>query len=147
MPPNFLLKLLGLMLPPRRTETLVERLTLDNLLTLQTTEGLPYSNESVRALVWEIKYYANKRAALLAGELLAEELLAIASEELGRPLLVPVPMHKTRWRERGHNQTELLCQAALRHLEGAENFHEKIVWPERAQPEYGRPEDFFRSFF
>ncbi len=94
-------------------------LALEELLALQTAEGLPYSHESVRALVWEIKYYANRRAAALAGELLAEELLAIASEELGRPLLVPVPMHKARKRLRGHNQTELLCKSALAHINSA----------------------------
>ncbi len=119
MQTNFLIKLLGLLLPPRRTQSLTERLNGEDLLALQTTQGLPYADKAVRALVWEIKYYANKRAAALAGEILAEELLAIASEELGRPLLIPVPMHKTRQRERGHNQTELLCEAALKHLGAA----------------------------
>ncbi len=143
MPFNFLKKLLELMLPLRRTQEAVENLTLDRLLVLQTVEGLPYSNEDVRALVWELKYHANPRAAGLAGELIAEELLAIASEELGKPLLLPVPMHKLRRQERGHNQTELLCEAALRHLGGAENLYEKIVWPASAPARDGRPEDFF----
>jgi predicted amidophosphoribosyltransferase len=53
---------------------------------------------------------------------MAEELLAIAGEELSRPLLVPVPMHKTRRQERGHNQTEVLCAAALRHLDNAYDY-------------------------
>ncbi|MBP7770721.1 MAG: ComF family protein [Candidatus Pacebacteria bacterium] len=116
MTPNFLLKLFNIILPPRRTQLLVGALALDDLLVLQTAEGLPYADEAVRALVWELKYYGNKHAAMLAGKILAEELLAIAAEELGRPLLVPVPMHKTRKRERGHNQTELLCEAALQAL-------------------------------
>jgi len=116
MTSNFLLKLFNLILPPRRTQEIVAVLTLDDLLGLQTAGSLPYANESVRALVWELKYYKNKRATALAGAIVAEDLLAIASEELGRPLLVPVPMHKTRKRERGHNQTELLCEAALEAL-------------------------------
>lgn len=119
MPFNFLLNLFNFILPPRGTEAAVGSLTLEHLRDLQTSEGLPYADEAVRALVWELKYYANRRAGTLAGELLSEELLAVASEELGRPLLIPVPMHKARRRERGHNQTELLCEAALKHLDAS----------------------------
>lgn len=144
MTSNFLFKLFNLLLPPRRTQVLVSALTLDDLVGLQTADGLPYGDEAVRALVWELKYYANKRAAMLAGKILADDLLAIASEELGRPLLVPVPMHRTRRRERGHNQTELLCEAALMALEGPGDFSGKIVWPDAsACLAYRRPEDFF----
>lgn len=132
---NFLSELVGLILPPRGTQRLSDALTLDDLLTLQTASGLPYSHESVRALVWELKYYANTRAAALAGELLAEELLAIASEELGKPLLIPVPMHKRRLRERGHNQTEVLCKSALSHLGGSLDYAPIALARTRATPE------------
>ncbi len=138
MTPNFLLKLFNTILPPRRTQLLVGALALDDLLVLQTAEGLPYADEAVRALVWELKYYGNKHAAMLAGKILAEELLAIAAEELGRPPLVPVPMHKTRKRERGHNQTELLCEAALEALgdfPAAFDYSPKALSRTRATPE------------
>ncbi len=108
--------LINLVVPRRASERMVASLTMRDLEMLQTPHGLPYHAHEAQALVWEIKYYGNKRAAQLAGALLAEELLAIASEELGRPLLIPVPMHKARRRERGHNQTELLCEAALQTL-------------------------------
>ncbi len=143
MPFNFLKKLLELILPPRASEREVERLTPGGLLTLQTAEGLPYSDKCVRALVWELKYHANPRAATLAGELLAEELLAIASEELGRPLLVPVPMHKTRRQERGHNQTELLCEAALEVLSKSGRENSLAQLPSRKED----TEDFFSDTF
>ena len=151
MTSNFLLKLFNLILPPRTTETAVERLTLEDLHSLRGASAdfrsfsgvVPYAHEEVRALVWELKYHANKRAAALAGKILAEELLAIASEELGRPLLVPVPMHSARRRQRGHNQTELLCVAALGFL-ATEDSSEKIVWPARAfTARRGRPDDLF----
>lgn len=122
---NFIRALIKLILPPRRTEAIVEALTIDNLVALQTADGLPYSHDLVRALVWEIKYYANPHTVALAGELLAEELLAIASEELGRPLLIPVPMHTARRRLRGHNQTELLCESALKHLGASADIPER----------------------
>lgn len=116
----FFTALIGIVAPPRRTEALVTRLSLETLasLTVHTDFGetLPYQDERVRALVWEIKYYANQRALLLAGELLAETLAGVAEEALSKPLLMPVPMHRARLRERGHNQTELLCEAALAHV-------------------------------
>lgn len=135
MQSNFLLRLFNFIVPPRATERAVERLSLDELLTLRTGEGLPYADERVRALVWELKYHASRRAASLCGEMLADELLAIASEELGPPLLIPVPMHKTRRQERGHNQTEVLCAAALRHLEAPVDFYGKTAWLRRSRPE------------
>ena len=110
------LYIVDLLLPPRRTELLVRELSLDELRRLGGEEPLPYHDPRVTALVWELKYYGTRRAAALAGEYLSEVLLAIAAEELGAPLLVPVPMHAARRRERGHNQTELLCEAALKSL-------------------------------
>lgn len=108
--------LLDLLVPPRATEALLRDLARPQLQRLQTEDGLPYHDARVTALVWEIKYHANRRALRLAGELLAQELMGIASEELGKPLLIPVPMHPERLRERGYNQTELLCKAALKHV-------------------------------
>lgn len=117
---SFFAAFFDLILPPRATEALVRGLTLRELQDLLTPAGLlPYHDPRVTALVWEVKYHANKRAAALAGEMLCEPLLAVAAEELGRPLLVPIPMHAARRKERGHNQTELLCEAALRHVGNA----------------------------
>lgn len=111
--------LLDLIVPPRPTERVVRTLNLQILESLSSEDGLPYHEPRVTALVWELKYHGTGRSAALAGEYLAETLLAAASEELGVPLLVPVPMHAARRRERGHNQTELLCRAALKYLDGA----------------------------
>ncbi len=94
----------------------MRRTTRDELSALEGDEGLPYHDPRVTSLVWELKYYASRPARTLAGELLAERLLAVASEELGTPLLIPVPMHPARRHERGHNQTEVLCKAAMKHV-------------------------------
>ena len=108
------------LLPPRPSEHLVRSLSVENLRERSLPEHnvglLPYHDPAVRALVWELKYYARAHAADLAGALLAERLFAIATEEIGRPLLIPTPMHDTRRRVRGHNQTELLCTHALTQL-------------------------------
>lgn len=120
---KFFTALLDSIVPPRATERVVRSLSKDTLhmilLRGEKSGGLPYHDERVRALVWELKYYANARAAKLGGTILKDVLMSIASESLGKPLLIPVPMHPIRRRERGHNQTEVLCEAALRSLTDA----------------------------
>lgn len=105
--------LLDVLVPPRSTERLVESVSVDELFALGGGGPLPYHDPRITALVWELKYYGSAMARTLAGAYLAEMLLTIASEELGEPLLIPVPMHTNRRKKRGHNQTELLCKAAL----------------------------------
>ena len=110
--------LLDMLLPPRKTESAVRELSLSDLFALATLEGpLPYHDARVRSLVWELKYRGNARAAALAGEFLSDVLMAEAAECLGKPLLIPMPMHAQRRRERGFNQTEMLCQYAMRFLQ------------------------------
>ncbi len=108
--------ILDIILPPRPTERVVRSLNLKTLQSLGGEQPLPYHEPRITALIWELKYRGSTRSAALAGEYMAEVLLAAASEELGVPLLVPVPMHATRRRERGYNQTELLCEVAIKHL-------------------------------
>lgn len=132
--------LLDLILPPRPTERVVRSLHIETLQSFGGEEPLPYHDQRVTALVWELKYHASKRSAALAGEYIAEILLAAASEELGVPLLVPVPMHAARLRERGHNQTELLCKAALKAMR-------ETVRKNSLVEAGGRPEDFFSGSF
>lgn len=116
-----------ILLPPRRTDLLVRRLNVDELLNIQTERGFPYQDPRVTALVWEIKYYANARAAAMASAMLAPQVTELAAEDVGRPLLIPVPMHAARRKERGHNQTETLCAALLPHLPGIEYRSEVLV--------------------
>lgn len=114
--------LLDLLFPPRRTESAVRGLSIEDLFSMATPGGpLPYRDKRVTALVWELKYRGNARAAALAGEFLADQLLSQAGEELGVPLIIPMPMHRARRRERGFNQTELLCEAAVRFAK--DSFH------------------------
>lgn len=111
------LYVIDIIFPPRRTDTMVRTLTVEQLHGIGGEDGLPYHDPRVQALVWELKYYGTAAACGLAGAYLSEMLLATAAEEIGAPLLIPVPMHTKRRRERGHNQTELLCLAALGHMQ------------------------------
>ena len=92
---------------------MVRTLTPYALRSLKEDDALPYRHPAVRALVWELKYRANPQALALAGALIGDELMITLEEELGGVLLIPVPMHEKRKRERGYNQCELLCEAAL----------------------------------
>jgi ComF family protein len=112
---NFIIRTADLLLPPRKTERAVRSLRVESLSVLATGEGvLPYHEPSVTALVWELKYRKNAHALSLAGELLAERALAIAEELLTKPILIPVPMHTSRRKHRGYNQTESLCEAIMK---------------------------------
>ena len=135
---DFLTHMLDMVAPPRPSECLVRTLTLSDLYSIQLrgekSGSLPYHDPRVTALVWELKYYANKHAAQITGTLLSDVLIGIASETLGQPLLIPVPMHASRKRQRGHNQTELLCEAALVHMPGFYEYAPKILVRTRATP-------------
>lgn len=112
---------LSTVLPPRQTAERVRKLTPEALHEIVRREKdpayapeirsiLPYRNPAVKALIYEMKYRQNERAFELAAEILKEELMGAAEESIGTPILIPVPMHTTRRRERGYNQTELLCE-------------------------------------
>ncbi len=66
----------------------------------------------MRTLVHELKYRGRRRvAALLADELLRAP--RVRDLLVGDVVLVPVPLHPQRRRERGFNQSELIARAIL----------------------------------
>lgn len=77
---------------------------------------LPYDHALVRDAVHAAKYRGHERAATLLGEVLAP----FAAEELAErrafgtytaPILIPIPLHPSRLRERGFNQAERIARA------------------------------------
>ncbi len=137
-----------LIIPPRPTERVVQGLTVEELSTLGEMQRgtLPYHDARVRALVWEIKYYATSKAVRLGGSVVSDIILDNLQDSLGIPLLIPIPMHPKRRQERGHNQTEVLAQEALTHLhpevEYAPTLLERIV---HTLPQQGLPQHKRRS--
>jgi len=81
----------------------------------------PYRTRVIRDAVHAAKFYRHERAAALLGEALAE---CIAEELAERhafgtffaPIVVPVPLHERRLRERGYNQAERIARAFARHV-------------------------------
>ncbi len=78
-----------------------------------------YHNPLVKTLVWQLKYKNNKNIARLCGELLYNALIdefgdAFLCEDFSSPILVPIPITKSRRKERGYNQNELLINAIIK---------------------------------
>ena len=68
---------------------------------------------SVRSAVIALKFQRQRRVAEPLGKLLAEGILRWG---ISFDLIVPVPLHIRRFRERGYNQSELLARNCARFL-------------------------------
>ncbi len=69
----------------------------------------------LRALGPLLKYNGVRPAAGVLGRMLAQGIAALEAEtEPSTVLVVPVPLYKTRRRQRGFNQAELIARAALK---------------------------------
>ena len=88
------------------------------LLGAKITTLMDYRKGEVQDLIRALKYDASPHAAAIAAELFADYLREeIASLKLfsQKPvLLVPLPLHKSRERERGYNQIALVVKALPR---------------------------------
>lgn len=85
-----------------------------------------YDNETVRTALWELKYRGKRGLARDIAESLHDKLLETLSEnELyenpiknndleSSYLVIPIPIHKNRRKERGYNQSELLAKELCR---------------------------------
>jgi len=71
----------------------------------------------LRRLLHLFKYEQLRPAANVLGRKLAGAIARRAIADLQPLLLVPVPLHRSKRRQRGFNQSELLARMALRHLE------------------------------
>ncbi|MES2436571.1 MAG: hypothetical protein V4519_01030 [Patescibacteria group bacterium] len=77
-----------------------------------------YKDPQVQKAIWDLKYRGNKQSAYVFGELIYSTLLEKLSEEhiftaLENPILIPLPLSKQRKKERGWNQSALLCKAII----------------------------------
>jgi ComF family protein len=76
---------------------------------------LDYRHPSIRRAVWRFKYENMRGFAEVFSEKLYEEILGDLGDNLSGAssetfLLIPIPLHKKRQRERGYNQSELLVR-------------------------------------
>jgi ComF family protein len=62
----------------------------------------------VMNLIYQLKYFGYKRIGIEYGEMLGEKII---NENLGDyDFIVPVPIHKTKKKERGYNQSDYIAQ-------------------------------------
>ena len=69
---------------------------------------------TMRRLIHLLKYEAMEPVANMLGARLAPQVAEICKRIGGEVLVVPVPLHKSKRRERGFNQAQLLARATIR---------------------------------
>jgi len=86
-----------------------------DLLGVRITTLMDYQNPAVADLIQSLKYDGSGHAARLCAACLAdylqEEIASARTFSARKILLIPVPLHKSRARERGWNQIELILNA------------------------------------
>lgn len=78
-----------------------------------------YRNPVIRRAIWKFKYKNSRALAQAFAPHMYDEILGAIGNELfisggENIMLVPVPLHKNRQRERGYNQSELLVREILK---------------------------------
>lgn len=82
-----------------------------------------YHDPVIRKIIWKFKYKNARVVAKYFGGQLYDEIIGELSDSLHiskdeKFLLVPIPLHKKRQRERGYNQSELLAREIARYDTG-----------------------------
>lgn len=99
----------------RRAEDFALSPSAHDLLGVTIITLMDYREISVQDLIRSLKYdrsqYAAKIAATLLGEYLLEEIASHKNFSQKKVLLVPIPLHASRRKERGYNQIALVLDA------------------------------------
>jgi ComF family protein len=120
----FIQSLLDIVLPRKERLVRIDEYRAENIPVAPTEHDMrgahiitlmKYRNTVVEDLIRALKYDRNAPAAGLLANVLAEylreEIANIRSFSIQEVLLVPVPLHETRLRERGFNQIEKVLNA------------------------------------
>ena len=78
-----------------------------------------YRHPAIKKSLWLLKYKGKKRLANVFAEIIHEKILEELSElsvleNFTEPILIPIPLSPKRYRERGFNQTELICRELIK---------------------------------
>jgi ComF family protein len=80
------------------------------------TIALYYYQKPIDFLISQLKFQRNLIAAKLLGQLLAQHLEKLYSAQKKPEIIIPIPLHKKRLRERGFNQALELAKPVARAL-------------------------------
>lgn len=70
----------------------------------------------MREAIHALKYSGLHPVTRVLGQMLAQAIAKLAGEAPARMLVVPVPLHRSKYAQRGFNQARVLAEAALRNL-------------------------------
>ena len=78
-----------------------------------------YRHPPIKKALWLFKYKGKKRLASIFAEVMYDKIVEELSElsvmeNFRDPILIPIPLSKKRYRERGYNQTELICKKLIK---------------------------------
>lgn len=122
--------LFDFLFPPRADEVVLRSISTDDFLALMnprlvpetrpaTVALLPFSDQRVRAAIHEAKYHGSERAFKLLALALTDYLHDaddLRNTRFHLVFLVPVPLGKTRRKERGFNQVEEVARLVEKEL-------------------------------
>lgn len=69
----------------------------------------PYSSKTVKNLIHKLKYNRAKKIAVILGSELNSYFSKFATKRPKKFIVVPIPLYKNKYRERGFNQSELIA--------------------------------------
>lgn len=121
---RFLQSLLDIILPRKERVVRIERYSISDLAIeprehescgVRVTTLMEYKTSAVADLIQTLKYDRTEHAAKILAEALAEylreEVASFKSFSAKAIVLIPVPLHSSRVRERGFNQVEVILNA------------------------------------
>ncbi len=78
-----------------------------------------YRHPPIKKALWLFKYKGKKRLAKIFAEVIYGKIMEELSdlsvmENFTNPILIPIPLSRKRYRERGFNQAELICEEILK---------------------------------
>jgi ComF family protein len=78
-----------------------------------------YRNPVIKKSLWLLKYKGKKRLANVYAEIIYDKILEELSElsvmeNFIEPVLIPIPLSPKRYRERGYNQAQLICEELIK---------------------------------
>jgi ComF family protein len=76
-----------------------------------------FHSEPLRTAIHQFKYEDLRRLAVILGRLMGQSWVELSLADRDPDVIVPVPLHATRQRERGYNQAALLARELGIHLQ------------------------------
>lgn len=127
---NFLEKIIDAIIPQRKDYVTVAHITNQGIMKLPKADPVEghswitslfqYKNDTVRAIIWELKYKGVTLPLDNIGKLMFDEILASISDTIlfeaqAKFLLIPVPISNESRAERGYNQSEYIARSIVSH--------------------------------